>query len=159
MTKLLNIALALSSLVFVSAARAEGDLVALRRAAAEHNPDYAATLAQGEADQQKRGQAAAHNSQPLMLHVAQAYFAVLAAEDSGAALTALEAATREAMEQARTRYEAGDAPVTDQSDARARFDLIAAQLVGARNELALRRSRLEDFTGKTAFRLARRRPP
>src|SRR3569623_1251712 len=238
MTKLLNIALALSSLVFVSAARAEGDLVALWRAAAEHNPDYAATLAQGEADQQKRGQAAALNSpqlllgvgaryqtternvsgarfsspafgtqtgvdfdtryadavglgwsltlshslynadrdaaarqlgtqaelggvssdaarQALMLHVAQAYFAVLAAEDSVAALTALEAATREAMEQARTRYEAGDAPVTDQSDARARFDLIAAQLVGARNELALSSSRHEDLAGRTAIRLAR----
>ncbi len=238
MTKLLNIALALSSLVFVSAARAEGDLVALWRAAAEHNPDYAATLAQGEADQRKRGQAAALDSpqlllgagaryqtsernvsgarfsspafgtqtgvdfdtryadavglgwsltlshslydadrdaaarqlgtqaelggvsidaarQALMLHVAQAYFAVLAAEDGVAALTALEAAAREAMEQAHARYQAGDAPVTDQSDARARFDLITAQLVGARNELALRRGRLADLTGKSDFRLAR----
>src|SRR3569623_565200 len=73
MTKLLNIALALSSLVFVSAARAEGDLVALWRAAAEHNPDYAATLAQGEADQQKRGQAAALNSPQLLLGVGARY--------------------------------------------------------------------------------------
>lgn len=101
------------------------------------------------------GVALAAARQALMLALAQAYFDLLAADDAVAALLTTERATREALDRARARYEAGDAPVLDANEAEARLDLVAAELHVARNALAVRRSRLADLTGRAEFRLAR----
>lgn len=93
--------------------------------------------------------------QALMLQVTEAYFDVLAAQDAVVAIEATQRAAAQALGLAKARYEAGDIAITDANDAQARYDLIGAQLIGARNELELRRAYLEDITGMRVDGLAR----
>lgn len=92
--------------------------------------------------------------QTLVLQVAQAYFAVLLAEDAVSALESIRDAAMEAGKIAQTRFETGDASITDAKDAQARADVTSAQLLAARTELDLRRAELHDLTGNpdTALR-------
>jgi outer membrane protein len=90
------------------------------------------------------GQAA----QDLMLRVAQAYFDVLAAQDSLALVRAQKAAISEQLAQAKRNFEVGTATITDTHEAQARSDLSAAQEIAALNDLENRRSVLRLLTGK-----------
>jgi outer membrane protein len=90
------------------------------------------------------GQAA----QDLMLRVAQAYFDVLAAQDSLGLVRAQKAAISEQLAQAKRNFEVGTATITDTHEAQARSDLSAAQEIAALNDLENRRSVLRLLTGK-----------
>lgn len=90
------------------------------------------------------GQAA----QDLAVRVAQAYFDVLAAQDTLALVGAQKAAISEQLAQARRNFEVGTATITDTHEAQARFDLIVAQEITAQNDLANRRQSLQLITGK-----------
>jgi outer membrane protein len=90
------------------------------------------------------GQAA----QDLVLRVSQAYFDVLAAQDTLALVRAQKAAISEQLAQAKRNFEVGTATITDTHEAQARFDLSGAQEIAALNDLENRRRALQLLTGK-----------
>jgi outer membrane protein len=90
------------------------------------------------------GQAA----QDLILRVSQAYFDVLAAQDTLALVRAQKAAISEQLAQAKRNFEVGTATITDTHEAQARFDLSGAQEIAAGNDLENRRRALQLLTGK-----------
>ena len=90
----------------------------------------------------------------LVLRVAQAYFDVLAAQDTILFIQAQKAATVEQLESAKRNFEVGTATITDTHEAQARFDLILAQEIAADNDLAVKRNALAQVTGKLPEQLA-----
>ena len=99
--------------------------------------------------QVKQAEAAFNQAaQDLMLRVAQAYFDVLAAQDSLGLVRAQKAAISEQLAQAKRNFEVGTATITDTHEAQARFDLSAAQEIAAQNDLDSKRRALQLVTGK-----------
>lgn len=96
--------------------------------------------------------------QDLLLRVAQAYFDVLAAEDTIIFITAQKAAITEQLASAKRNFEVGTATITDTNEAQARFDLASAQEIAARNDLNIRRTNLEQIIGKPPGTVSRVRP-
>ncbi len=94
----------------------------------------------------------------LMLRVVQAYFDVLAAQDSVDFLRAQKAAIAEQLASAKRNFEVGTATITDTHEAQARFDLTEAQEIAAQNELEVRRNALAQVTGKLPAALPGLRP-
>jgi len=90
----------------------------------------------------------AQAEQDLLLRVAQAYFDVLAAQDTLALVRAQKAAISEQLAQARRNFEVGTATITDTHEAQARFDLAAAQEIAAQNDVDTRNRALQQITGK-----------
>lgn len=90
------------------------------------------------------GQAA----QDLMVRVAQAYFDVLAAQDTLALVQAQKAAISEQLAQAKRNFEVGTATITDTHEAQARFDLSSSQEIAGRNDLETKKSALQQIAGK-----------
>jgi outer membrane protein len=95
------------------------------------------------------GQAA----QDLVVRSAQAYFDVLAAEDTLALVRAQKAAISEQLAQAKRNFEVGTSTITDTHEAQARFDLSAAQEISAQNDLEVKRRTLQQVTGKAYDKL------
>ncbi|HTL26506.1 MAG TPA: TolC family outer membrane protein [Burkholderiales bacterium] len=100
------------------------------------------------------GQAA----QDLILRVAQAYFDVLAAQDTLALVRAQKAAISEQLAQAKRNFEVGTATITDTHEAQARYDLTLAQEIQAQNEVDTRHRALQQLTGKEYAALKSLRP-
>src|SRR5439155_19997569 len=90
----------------------------------------------------------AQASQDLTVRAAQAYFDVLAAQDTLALVGAQKAAISEQLAQAKRNFEVGTATITDTHEAQARFDLSTAQEIAAQNDLENRRRALQLITGK-----------
>ncbi len=88
--------------------------------------------------------------QDLILRSAQAYFAVLLADETLATTKAQQIAAKRAFDIANERYDAGAAPVTDREEAKARLDDITAQELFASDELQLKRAAFFDLTGIAA---------
>ncbi len=86
--------------------------------------------------------------QDLLLRVAQAYFDVLAAQDTLALVRAQKTAISEQLAQAKRNFEVGTATITDTHEAQARHDLAGAQEISARNDVEARRRALQQLTGK-----------
>jgi outer membrane protein len=91
--------------------------------------------------------------QDLVIRVAQAYFDVLAAQDTLGLVRAQKAAISEQLAQAKRNFEVGTATITDTHEAQARFDLIGAQEIAAQNDLESKRRALQLLTGKEAGEL------
>ena len=87
-------------------------------------------------------------SQDLILRVAQAYFDVLAAQDTLALVRAQKTAISEQLAQAKRNFEVGTATITDTHEAQARYDLSLAQEISAMNDVEARRRALQQLTGK-----------
>jgi len=90
----------------------------------------------------------AQASQDLALRAAQAYFEVLAAQDTLALVTAQKAAISEQLAQAKRNFEVGTATITDTHEAQARYDLVVAQEIAAQNDVDSKRRALQAVTGK-----------
>jgi outer membrane protein len=88
--------------------------------------------------------------QDLILRVSQAYFDVLAAQDSLAVVRAQKQAIGEQFASARRNFEVGTATITDQQEAQARLDLTRAQEVSFENDLEVRRALLAQLIGRPA---------
>ncbi len=86
--------------------------------------------------------------QDLVVRAAQAYFDVLAAQDSLNLVGAQKAAISEQLAQAKRNFEVGTATITDTHEAQARFDLSVAQEIAAQNDLDSKRRALQALTGK-----------
>ena len=85
--------------------------------------------------------------QDLIVRLSQAYFDVLAAEDSLSFVRALKTAVTEQLESAKRNFEVGNATITDSREAEARFDLATAQEIAAENDLRVKRLALDQLVG------------
>jgi len=86
--------------------------------------------------------------QDLLLRVSQAYFDVLAAEDTlSAAEATLQAFTRQ-LEQAEKRFEVGLIAITDVQESRAAHDSATAAVIAAKRVLASTQEVLRELTGE-----------
>jgi len=85
--------------------------------------------------------------QDLMLRVSQAYFSILALQDELEALRAEQQSIQEQLSSAKRRFELGDATITDSLEAQARFDLVAANIIGLENELVNSQEQLARIIG------------
>jgi len=86
--------------------------------------------------------------QDLGVRVAQAYFDVLAAQDTLATARASKTAISEQLASAKRNFEVGTATITDTREAQARFDLATAQEIAADNDVRTRRLALDQIVGR-----------
>jgi outer membrane protein len=112
-------------------------------------PANAATFAQGLRQFELARAQLESAGQDLILRVSQAYFDVLAAQDTLAFVQAQKTAVNEQLAAARRNFEVGTATITDTREAQARFDLVTAQEIAAENDLRVRRLNLESLVGRT----------
>ena len=87
--------------------------------------------------------------QDLIVRAAQAYFDVLAAQDTLAFVQAQKAAVDEQLAFARRNFEVGTSTITDTREAEARFDLVVAQEIAADNDLRIKKIALDQLVGTT----------
>jgi outer membrane protein len=96
--------------------------------------------------------------QDLIVRVTEAYFDVLAAEDT---LTFSEAnlkAIGRQLDQARQRFDVGLIAITDVDEAKARYDQSRAELIVAQNDLDDAKESLAEITGQPTGKLAELEP-
>ena len=92
--------------------------------------------------------------QELMLRVTEAYFEVLAAQDTLASERASKDAIGRQLEQAERRFEVGLIAVTDVKEAQAAFDDAVALEISAQRSLATSKEALREITGEYPQQLA-----
>ncbi|RJG03774.1 TolC family outer membrane protein [Noviherbaspirillum sedimenti] len=100
----------------------------------------------------------AQAQQDLIVRVSQAYFDVLAAQDTLASVQAQKVAITEQLASAKRNFEVGTATITDTHEAQARYDLAIAQELAAQSDLDIKRNALQQIIGKPAGELAALRP-
>jgi outer membrane protein len=100
----------------------------------------------------------AQAEQDLILRVAQAYFDVLAAQETALAAAAELQAMQAQQALARRGYELGTMSITDSQEARAKAEQARAQLFNTQNEVETKRVELEKLTGTPIETLAGLRP-
>lgn len=88
-------------------------------------------------------------SQELIIRVSQAYFDVLAAQDTLAFVRAQKTAVAEQLASAKRNFEVGTSTITDSREAQARYDLVLAQEIQAENDLRVKRLALDTLVGKS----------
>ena len=87
--------------------------------------------------------------QDLIVRSTQAYFDVLAAQDTLAFVRAQKTAVAEQLASAKRNFEVGTSTITDTREAQARFDLVTAQEIAADNDLRVKKLALDTLAGKT----------
>ncbi|MBO9353388.1 TolC family outer membrane protein [Bordetella petrii] len=92
--------------------------------------------------------------QDLLLRVADAYFNVLAAQDTLAATEGEKAAVAAQLESAKRNFELGNSTIIDSYEAQARYDLVAAQELLQQNALEVLRDELAKIIGQPPGALA-----
>jgi outer membrane protein len=89
------------------------------------------------------------SEQDLIVRTSQAYFDVLAAQDTLTFVTAQKAAVAEQLASAKRNFEVGTSTITDTREAQARYDLVLAQEIAADNDLRVKKIALDQLVGKT----------
>jgi len=97
-------------------------------------------------------------TQDLIVRVAQAYFDVLASQDTLAFIQAQKKAISEQLAQAKRNFEVGTATITDTHEAQARYDLANSQEIAAQSDLEIKQRALQQIIGKFPDRLAPLKP-
>ncbi|MFZ6676264.1 TolC family outer membrane protein [Undibacterium sp. Tian12W] len=95
--------------------------------------------------------------QDLVIRVAQAYFDVLAAQDTLETLRAQKSAISEQLASAKRNFEVGTSTITDTHEAQARYDLVTAQEYAGQSDLQVKRAALQQIIAKEAGELAQLR--
>ena len=90
-----------------------------------------------------------------MLRVSQAYFDVLAAENTLKTLQAQKVAVAEQLASAKRNFEVGTQTITDTHEAQSQYDLITAQELAGQGDLEVKRAALRQIIGKDAGDLAK----
>ena len=96
----------------------------------------------------------AQAQQDLISRVAQAYFDVLAAQDTLATTQAKKVATTELLASAKRNFEVGTQTITDTHEAQAAYDLDVAAEFAAQNDLENKRTALQLIIGTAPTALA-----
>lgn len=86
--------------------------------------------------------------QDLIVRLAQAYFDVLAAQDTLSTTRASKTAITEQLASAKRNFEVGTTTITDTREAQARFDLALAQEIAAENDLRTKQVALDQLVGR-----------
>lgn len=92
--------------------------------------------------------------QDLVLRVGQAYFDVLAAQDTLTALEAEQNAIGEQLAAAKRRFELGKATITDTYESQSRYDLVSANIIAAQNAVTTTRDVLARILGQPVDQLS-----
>ncbi len=90
------------------------------------------------------------SEQDLIVRCSQAYFDVLAAQDTLTFVVAQKAAVAEQLASAKRNFEVGTSTITDTREAQARYDLVLAQEIAAENDLRVKKIALDQLVGRTA---------
>ncbi|MDB5897477.1 MAG: outer membrane protein-like protein [Ramlibacter sp.] len=112
-----------------------------------YRPANLATYRQGLRQAELAGFQLTAASQDLIIRVSQAYFDVLAAQDTLAFVRAQKQATSEQLASAKRNFEVGTSTITDTREAQARYDLVMAQEIAAENDLRVKRLALDTLVG------------
>jgi outer membrane protein len=88
--------------------------------------------------------------QDLIVRTTQAYFDVLAAQDTLTFVQAQKKAVSEQLAAAKRNFEVGTTTVTDSREAQARYDLVIAQEIAAENDLRVKKLALDQLVGKAS---------
>jgi outer membrane protein len=86
--------------------------------------------------------------QDLIVRTSQAYFDVLASQDSLTFVKAQKTAVAGQLASAQRNFEVGTTTITDSREAQARFDLVLAQEIAAENDLRVKKLALNQLVGK-----------
>ncbi len=89
--------------------------------------------------------------QDLLIRVSQAYFDVLAAQDTLNVVQAQKKAIAEQLASAKSNFELGNATITDSREAQARHDLADAQEIAAVNDLQVKKMALDQIVGQVGI--------
>jgi outer membrane protein len=100
----------------------------------------------------------AQAQQDLITRVSQAYFDVLAAQDTLESTRAQKSATTEQLASAKRNFEVGTQTITDTHEAQAAYDLVVAQEFAALNDLENKKSALQAIIGTAPAALAPLKP-
>ena len=112
-----------------------------------YRPANAASAKQGELSVDLAKAQLETAEQDLIVRVTQAYFDVLAAQDSLASVQALKAAVTQQLAAAKRRFEVGSATIIDTREAQAQFDRVSAQEIAADNDLRVKKLALDQLVG------------
>ena len=96
----------------------------------------------------------AQAQQDLITRVSQAYFDVLAAQDTLESTRAQKTATTEQLASAKRNFEVGTQTITDTHEAQAAYDLVVAQEFAGANDLENKKSALQAIIGTAPASLA-----
>ena len=96
----------------------------------------------------------AQAQQDLITRVAQAYFDVLAAQDTLESTRAQKAAVTEQLASAKRNFEVGTQTITDTHEAQAAYDLVVSQEIAAVNDLETKKTALQAIIGTPPSALA-----
>ncbi|HAL39005.1 MAG TPA: channel protein TolC, partial [Polaromonas sp.] len=86
--------------------------------------------------------------QDLIVRTSQAYFDVLAAQDTLTFVQAQKSAVDEQLAFAKRNFEVGTSTITDTREAQARYDLVIAQEISAENDLRVKKIALDTLVGQ-----------
>jgi outer membrane protein len=86
--------------------------------------------------------------------VSQAYFDVLASQDSLAFIRAQKSAISEQLAQAKRNFEVGTSTIVDTHEAQSRYDLVVSQEIAAESDLEIKKQTLRQIVGKQPKELA-----
>lgn len=96
----------------------------------------------------------AQAGQDLAVRVAQAYFDVLAAQDTLTVARAKKTAISEQLAQAKRNFEVGTSTIVDTNEAQSRYDLVIAEELAANNDVEVKRTALLQIIGKSPGELS-----
>ncbi len=96
----------------------------------------------------------AQAQQDLITRVAQAYFDVLAAQDTLESTRAQKVAVTEQLASAKRNFEVGTQTITDTHEAQAAYDLVVSQEIAAVNDLETKKTALQAIIGTPPSTLA-----
>ena len=113
-----------------------------------YRPANVAAFVQGKRQREQAYVVLASAEQDLMVRLSQAYFDVLASQDSLTFVKAQKIAVNEQLASAKRNFEVGTATITDTREAQARYDLVIAQEIAAENDLRVKRMALNMLVGK-----------
>jgi outer membrane protein len=112
-----------------------------------YRPANVASYSQGEKQIDQAQAQLQLAEQDLIVRVSQAYFDVLAAQDSLAFVQRQKEAVAEQLASAKRNFEVGTATITDTREAQARFDLVVAQELAADNDVRIKTVALTQLVG------------
>ncbi len=113
-----------------------------------YRPQYFEAITQAKLSVVGAEATLAQARQDLILRVAQAYFDVLAAQDTLAAILESKKGATEQLAQAKREFEVGTKTIVDTHEAQARYDQTVAQEQTARGDLIVKQNALRAIIGR-----------
>ncbi len=112
-----------------------------------YNPTNYATYKQSRKQLSQSASQLVAAEQDLLVRVSQAYFDLLASQDSLEVVRAQRNAIGEQLAAAKRNFEVGTATITDSREAQARYDLNSSQEIAATNDVRVKKLILDQLVG------------